>query len=669
MDAIPTKPDFLIDVPAKPDESDGLPSRDDQHSLGDLAERIVDNVTRELGNYGRTLRDEDLNSIQPVAAIIEAMAQGRAAHRLYLSTQPTGWGKTAALVAAVRAILDDPELTHVGIVILVSTLEQIPALVARMKLKKEDFAVRVGAGETDLNEMGLTGLCRTNGAKKVAHHYAPVLFTTQQKIAKGLMLYKKDFNDMSFFDYCGRADPDEIEVLKKGKCCGPKRQVRLWDEAYLPIDPITIGFDDVSGFASRLDCLGHPKAAKILNDWLQRIEDESLSYDTVPCWFIETTWPEKDGDDPLVVFAEDDEKARTLYEAMYYLQDQSVRILRQDYNNKTVAISYRRSIPHNIEPLLIFDAGGSQALEYRLIARSGGTITTLPSASKTYRNLTVRWYNHGSGQAAYRSRQEIEELASIAAQAALDKPQGEQVLIIHRKGAKAPATTLPALLRSKVRQAGGDDRCIHFLTWGNHKATNDFQNIKHVVLVGVHQAPLATIIALVYGTSRRPIHNRVSANDIELMRMSRIVADLNQAIGRSAVRKMTPEGDVPQGCTVDLIASSWGPMGFKDPEETLKSMFRGLTIKSWYPQISAAEPSREFVIVEAARSLLNGRPEAAISTGEWATEAGYSPRTLQRYLRTPAIADLLAARGIGLQKQGQKWVLKAMGDAVREMAA
>src|SRR5262249_16466562 len=199
------------------------------------------------------------------------------------------------------------------------------------------------------------------------------------------------------------------------------------------------------------------------------------------------------------------------------LQDENVRILRQDYNNKTVAISYRRSIPHNIEPLLIFDAGGSEAVEYKLIARNIGAVEVLPSASKSYRNLTIRWYNHASGQAAYRSRQGVEELASIAAHAVLDKPPGARVLIIHRKGAKAPATTLPALVRARVREKGGNEELVQFLTWGNHKATNDFKNIKHVVLVGLHQAPLSTIVALVYGTSRRSMRASVSASDIEIM--------------------------------------------------------------------------------------------------------------------------------------------------------
>ena len=330
-------------------------------TLGDLALRIVANVVREMTRYGRTLRDEDLISIRAVAGTVEAMVCGTAKVVLYLSTQPTGWGKTAILVAAVRAILADLALAHIGIVILVNTLEQIPVLIERMKLKEEDYAVRVGTGEPDLNEMGLTGLCRTNGAKKVAHHYAQVLFTTRQKLSKGLMLHKRDFNDMTFFDYCGRAAPAEIEVLKKDRSCGSKRQVRLWDEAYLPIDPVTIGFDEIAWFAGRLEYLGHPEGAKELKDWLQSVADGSPLYDTVPRWFIWTTW--KDGDDPIAVFAEDDERARTLFEAMYYLQGQSVRILRQDYNNKTLAISYRRSIPHNIEPLLIFDAGGGQALD------------------------------------------------------------------------------------------------------------------------------------------------------------------------------------------------------------------------------------------------------------------------------------------------------------------
>ncbi len=552
---------------------------------------------------------------------------------------------------------------------MVNTLDQIDALIERMKLQDHQYAIRVGNDEADRNDKGLTSLCRTKAAKKIAHRYAPVLFTTQQKISKGLMLHQDDFEDMSFFDYCGPATPSEIERLKKETSCGRKRQVRLWDEAFLPIDPVTIGFDEITAFADRLAVLGQVQAATTIKDWLESLRTTKPSHDTVPNWIFALAYSEDNVDNLFKDIADGDEKWKIVSEAMFHLLGKTVKILRQDYNNKTVAISYRRSIPHNIEPLLIFDASGNDALEYNFLAKNKGNVEKLPSASKAYRNLNVRHFDHRSGQAAYRSKDNIEVLATAVAEAVLDKPLGDDVLIVVRKGDKAPATTLPASILAKVRARGGDAKKLHFVTWGAHKATNEFQHIKHVVLAGVHQAPPSTIIAMIYGTSSKPMHALVSRIDIELMRMSRIIGDLNQAIGRGAVRQMTPDGDVSRGCTVDLIASSVGPLGFKDPLNTLGTMFPGATVKAWYPTIPTAKPSMDRLVVDAALALLGDQCEVLVTSSEWADQAGYNARTLQRSANKGVIFTLLDEHGVTARKQGQKWLLSKNAEAAQLRAA
>ena len=541
---------------------------------------------------------------------------------------------------------------------MVNSRDQIDALIDRLALREDEYAVRVDKNETDWNERGLTGLCKTKKAKQIAHRFAKVLFTTQQKIAKRLVRHQGDFEKMPFFDYCGPASPDEIEILKKAPSCGQKRQVRLWDEAYLPIDPVVIGFDEISELVNRLAFLGQAKAATTLNGWLERLQKSKPTYDKVPNWFLAVVWPEGDAEKLLDDLSKGNQKWTATYDALFALQGANVRVIRQEYNNTTVAISYRRSIPYNIEPLLIFDASGNQAMEYKFLSKNKGNVDRLPSTSKTYRNLTVRFFDHKAGQAAYRNAKTIDALATAAAQAAMDKPSDEGVLIVLRKGEKAPASTLPALIRSKITAMGGDESKLRCLTWGNHRAKNEYQQIKHVILVGLLQAPLIAIIGMIYGTSGKPMHATVSKIDIEIMRMSRIIGDINQAVGRGAVRQMTAVGDVPHGCTVDIVASSVGPLGFKDPLDTLKTMFPGALVKAWHPNIPSAKPRMDMLLVEAAHTLLGDKSEVLVTSNDWAFRAGYTPRTLQRRINKGLIFGLLAEHKIKVEKQGQKWLLQ-----------
>src|ERR1700730_17102400 len=126
------------------------------------------------------------------------------------------------------------------------------------------------------------------------------------------------------------------------------------------------------------------------------------------------------------------------------------------------------------------------------------------------------------------------------------------------------------------------------------------------------------------------------------MRMSRIAGDLNQAIGRGATRKMI-DGDVPEGCTVDIVGSSWGPMGFKKPLDTLEEMFPGAKVEEWYPQAPSTKSNSNMTTADIARELLGDQSEAVVTTGEWAAKAGYSPRTLQRIMNSSGIVGVLSA--------------------------
>jgi hypothetical protein len=462
------------------------------------------------------------------------------------------------------------------------------------------------------------------------------MFTTQEKI-KYLLPFSATH---PFFDYCGPDWDDDTS-------CGRTRHVKLWDEAFIPIDPVVISLDQIDAFANRLIFQGQRDAARVLKAWIVQLQSHNPEFDKVPEWLLEVPIDDLSNEDVFKTLMGDTEEQRAITDAMMWLQGQEVKIIRQAYAKNTVSISYRQSVPYDIEPLMIFDAGGGDAEHYALMKRKLGNVIKLPSVQKTFRNMTIRFFDQPSGQAAYRVRANIEELANVAAQAVCEKPSGEHVLIFHRLGKKAPASILPGLISQKVRALGGDVERLHFKHWGDHKWTNEFKDVKHIIAVGVHQAPLSKIIGMVYGMSRKPMHATVNPSAIELMRMSQIVADLNQGIGRGATRQFINE-DVPEGCTVDIIASSWGPMRFANPIATLQRMFPDATVKQWLPNVSTTKPANEAPVIEAAITLLGTSPCIEVTDKEWGKAAGVAGRTVRRRLNE-GLAELLADRGLTIE--------------------
>jgi hypothetical protein len=132
--------------------------------------------------------------------------------------------------------------------------------------------------------------------------------------------------------------------------------VRLWDEAYIPIDPVTLSLTDIGAFADRLAFLGQTAAAGAITTWLKQLHTTPHTFDTVPEWLLQASFEIVEQ----LVLEEAEEERRLVADAMVWLQGREVKLLRLDYKQDTMSITYRQSVPYNIEPLLIFDAGGQQ---------------------------------------------------------------------------------------------------------------------------------------------------------------------------------------------------------------------------------------------------------------------------------------------------------------------
>jgi hypothetical protein len=122
------------------------------------------------------------------------------------------------------------------------------------------------------------------------------------------------------------------------------------------------------------------------------------------------------------------------------------------------------------------------------------------------------------------------------------------------------------------------DACrLHFLTWGNHHATNDFVHVPNVVLAGTLFYPPSLYDALGRAAADYPASEGSLGSDrrrkIELAEHHHLVL---QALCRGAVRKCS--GDTCHPCDAYIIASATSSI-----PGTLKRAFPGCHVLPWEP--------------------------------------------------------------------------------------
>lgn len=621
-----------------------------------LSQRIYQGIRQTLAGHGIQLERQDYIGHVAIARTVQDIVQGVAKRKVFVSPMPTGAGKTTALKESVMAIVNDPALSHIGIVIFLKRLAEVEALIRELNLPPAKFVVRTGKENIDLNNMGRTGQCDTKKCRERVHRKAQVLFVTQDKLQHLIANGSKSYQSMPFFDYCG-------EGYEGDKSCGRPRQLIFWDETYLPIDPVTLTLDEVRAFAGKLLVNGQSDAANMLISWIEQQLSLRPQWKRFPKWDLGI----KLSDVPELFdkLEESGERNKVIAAAMFYLRGREVRLEYQDYDKQTVTISYRRTLPYDMEPMIVFDASASQKSLYHLMEKKGGyQIEQLPTVKKTYKNLTIRFHERAAGTVAYSSKANLDQFAEIAADAFLAKPKGQSVLFVIRKGKKAPATTLRALIETRIKERGGDPGLARFITWGTHTATNEFSDVPHIVVIGLYQMPLKEIVGMVYGTSSKPMSAELNPNELELARMGEMRHHLFQAIGRGQTRNMR-NGDVPEGSTVDIISSGWGPMGFKNPLDTLSDMFPGATVLPWHPKAGLAQPTEsETVTIHQLEQMLADAPSLATNKGQIADRTGYSEKTIQRRLNDPLFLHQLIERGIDIERTKEGYLVKRGTDPV-----
>jgi hypothetical protein len=196
----------------------------------------------------------------------------------------------------------------------------------------------------------------------------------------------------------------------------------------------------------------------------------------------------------------------------------------------------------------------------------------------------------------------------------------------------------------------------HYRTWGRHLAVNDYAADKHLVVVGLLQYSAAQAEAMAMGAAGlEPDEFSLSKEDVEQFHLGEIAHHLFQAVGRGAIRK-AKDGDVPEGCTLDIIFSTKGNASQSVPPDILTMTFPGARILAWNPVPPPLRASqKKLVEALAERAKPDGTP---ITLRELADASGLSEiGTVSKNLTKSRVQAEVRQRGIRLEPRPGKPML------------
>lgn len=515
-------------------------------TVGDLTNQTMTRVRSYFeARTSHRPSPEMYSALTAVAETLAKMAVGQPAQTIYLSSLDPGIGKTTVYTKFLDALLLAPSLADVGVLILVSRLDEVRSLVEQGTIPASMLSVLTS--DPDLNGCGL-----------VPANDAQVLITTQQGLEKRLR--NQPFEQCSSLFYQGAP-----------------RRVRIWDESWLPGDGITLRRYDLSDVLKSLVWVNR-RMADAVEDLF--IEIKSLADDSkvsIPDWHDEYGI---DLNTAISVLDDPKDNADARYKAekalilahLFAISGKTVTV-RQDGMEGNTAVTYRETLPQDLAPLLVLDASGRVRHTYSVMEERRKNITRLPAAVKTYEPLKVHVWRTGGGKSAFRDLERAQELIEGITKTVLTKPR-EHWLIVHHK----PSRDLPDIPKLVTKALAGrvTPEMVHFLSWGNHAATNQYAGVKNVVLAGTLFFRPSQYEALGRLAARHPDTEKYSLEERKAIETGEHAHGILQALCRAAVRQCRGSQCAPSDAWI--IASARSGI-----EGQLETVFPGCQVDEWRP--------------------------------------------------------------------------------------
>nr|WP_087573325.1 hypothetical protein [Sphingomonas sp. CDS-1] len=534
-------------------------------------------------------------------AISQLNAASSSIPQLVLSSMDPGEGKSSAICDFLRFWKEEGFSQHHGALIVLSRHEEIRSYVDRAGFSRRHYAVTVAEGDA-MNEMGLSD-----------PDAAPILFTTHEKLRRWTA--GRSFADADKFHYLGRP-----------------RALRIWDESFLPAQPVTVRLDVLKGIPAAIRLID-PKATAQL-DAFTAVSD-SAEHRCIVQLPQELYAPKS------TLAALSDTQKREWNAATSILGREAI-ILRDNRMGRVLA-SATAPLPADFLPALVLDASGRLRETYRAMEETGAPIRRLPGTGRSYSRLTVHHWDRASSRSALNAPEARREILEGAA-SVINAAPAEEWLIIHHQ-ARGGDTVLDEL----KAQVANPER-LHFVNWGRHNATNAYRHVRKVLVLSLwHMTDAA------YTAHHIAASGRVPSQGLDRETLSRVAAgehrhNLLQAICRANVRNGA------DGVCGDCEAYVIGKAG-KDTKALLAETFPGAAIRDWRPFGAGELTGRSLDVAEEIRRLFAAGGTERVRKIDIRKAVGFSSAPeLAQVLARPAFKAWLVDEGLAL---GTKEVRRA----------
>jgi hypothetical protein len=522
-----------------------------------------------------------------VARTLEEMASGTCKPAVYVSSLDPGVGKTQLVVHFLRELLRSPDHRGVGAIIFVSRKDQIRAIAKDAALDR--FAVFTSDEEL-------------NGIATAKIEDARVLFTTQQMV-ESRSKQSASFRAVSAFHYAGQP-----------------RAVRIWDEAMLPGQALTVSLDDLHTLPADLR-RPHRDFTDALDGLLKQIdlsEDRTqFQFPDLPVTYEVSEW---------TALKSATGHAKETVKSVWPLFGRTVTV-RTVY--RKMVLDYRDSLPIDLQPLVVLDASARIRTAYDLWEKHRGGLVRLPSASKDYAGLTIGVWDRGGGKDAF-----LNDAATLADSVAktINTRSDESWLVVHHM-----ATADFDSRRLLLSRLSGDPAKVSFLTWGRHDATNEFAHIPNVILAGTLFKPVAVYEAVGRLAAGKPSSSGPFTNTDEVAQ-GEYAHGVLQALCRGAARRFK-DGGCPVTRAFIIARKGSGIPGL------LSEIFPGATVTDWQPVPKELQGQQE-IAFEHIVERIEANPGDVVMFADVARHIGIAAKALKYTRKHQGFISALSRTGV-----------------------
>jgi hypothetical protein len=449
----------------------------------------IDITTTEITNYPAPISispklspdDKIKQAFSLLKGKMEQALGGGLDPAIYVMSADAGTGKSTA-VQTLLAEWKEKGFPGDGAIIFLNTLSEIDAYIAGAKLDTADYAVYSSNPAYAAYGAGF-GAART----------VPVLFTSHSMARRRLADFDT-YADADCFYYRGKP-----------------RALRVWDEAFLPVEYAAFDLNDLRMLPGALK--GHSREAiRMLEALLPDRGKIALGHEI----FIP---PEARplADAILKSALKLSERVANTVGAVGKLAGSSVQLNGSEEAGWT-CIGISKPVPSDIMPLFVLDASARLTGRYCDWSAYNMNVVTLEPASIRYSDLTVHLWNQGCGQTAMRTAKSRQIIMGAVADLINSKQTEDFLLVMAKEFSAVGPHNCPSIPDDLACLITNPDR-VKVITWGRHLASNEHRHVANVVLFGsysyVDSAYDALSLATTGSTHAACVYSRRRERDAE----------------------------------------------------------------------------------------------------------------------------------------------------------